>query len=66
MVTARQKVDVLLSVRKNVLQASSAGRLMERQTRALEMIAARLGDIDVKLERMLKVVDRDNPATTPF
>jgi hypothetical protein len=64
--SARQKVDVLLSARKSYLQAPSPGRMMERQTRALETIAARLGDIDAKLDRVLKVVERDNPAITPF
>jgi len=64
--TARRKVDLLLSARKAHLHASSAGRLMERQTRALESIAARLGDIDAKLERVLKVIEHDNPAATPF
>jgi hypothetical protein len=64
--TARQKVDVLLSVRKSYLQAPSPGRLMERQTRALEAIAARLTDIDTKLERVLQVIEHDNPAATPF
>jgi len=56
----------LLSARKSYLQAPSPGRMMERQTRALETIAARLGDIDAKLDRVLKVVERDNPAITPF
>jgi hypothetical protein len=59
-------VDVLLSARKSYLQAPSLGRLMERQTRALETIAARLSDIDTKLERVLRVVEHDNPAITPF
>ena len=39
---------------------------MERQTCALESIAARLTDIDTKLERVLKVIEHDNPAATPF
>ncbi|HEX4505535.1 MAG TPA: hypothetical protein VH722_07370 [Alphaproteobacteria bacterium] len=56
----------MLSVRKSYLQAPSPGRLMERQTRALEAIAARLTDIDTKLERVLQVIEHDNPAATPF
>jgi len=64
--SGRGKVDLLLSAPKTYLHASSAGRLMERQTRALESIAARLTDIDTKLERVLKVIEHDNPAVTPF
>ena len=61
-----KKVDVLLSAQKSHLRSWTPNRLVERQTAALEIIAARLADIDGKLERMLKVIERENPATHPF
>lgn len=45
----------------------TASQITERQTTALEIIAARLAAIDTKLERVAAAMERDsNPATHPF
>jgi hypothetical protein len=60
-------VDILLSLKRSQIRPWVASQMVERQTAALETIAARLVAIDVKLERVAAAMERDaNPATHPF
>jgi hypothetical protein len=60
-------VDILLSLKRSQVGSRTVGQMIERQTAALETIAARLVAIDVKLDRVAAAMERDaNPATHPF
>ena len=57
----------MLSLKRSQIGPQTVSQLVERQTAALEAIAARLVAIDVKLERVAAAIERDaNPATHPF
>jgi hypothetical protein len=60
-------VDILLSQKRSQIGTRAVSQMVERQTAALETIAARLAAIDVKLDRVAAAMERDaNPATHPF
>jgi hypothetical protein len=57
----------LLSLKRSQIGPRTVSQMVERQTAALETIAARLAAIDVKLDRVAAAMERDaNPATHPF
>ena len=57
----------MLPLKRNQIRPRTASQMVERQTAALETIAARLVAIDVKLDRVAAAMERDaNPATHPF
>ena len=57
----------MISVKRNQIRPWAFSQMIERQTAALETIAARLAAIDTKLERVAAAIERDaNPAAHPF
>ncbi len=57
----------MLSQKRSQIGTRAVSQMVERQTAALETIAARLAAIDVKLDRVAAAMERDaNPATHPF
>jgi hypothetical protein len=60
-------VNILLSLKRSQIGPRTASQMAERQTAALEVIAASLVAIDIKLDRVAAAIERDaNPATHPF
>lgn len=57
----------MIAFKKSPIGRKSVNLLIERQTYALEEIAARLAGIERKLDRVASALEREvNPSTHPF
>jgi len=62
-----QKVDILMSLRRDHTGHWTSRQIAERQIDALEAIATRLANIEIKLERVAAALEREaNLSTHPF